>query len=221
MTDMELQEVEMKKERKELPISQPDCHCNSKPRPCYECEYTYYRRRKAPRLSTDCIVVDSLVCSQTVPLVAEYYTPLTVLGDLVTIGPGGIISPIVTLTPDVDNIVYKITVFKNLIVLTGYLPANITIFGIELPISISIRFQKEINCPGVCPQDDVTVSPFKLKGTVAQGIEPYGVVVGGIMFKAILSTKVTATRPVIVKERNLRVVSDVNEDRCEMSDDND
>lgn len=219
MSDMELQDFESKQARKDYPVSQPDCHCRSKPRPCYECEYYYYRR-KAPRLNTDCIVVESLLCSQRANIIAEINIPVLTLGGIVDVGPGGVITPPITLTPDISNIVYQFSVLKNMVVITGYLPANVTVLGIELPIQITIPFQEEIHCPGLCPQDNIQHTPFKIEATITQGLEALGVVAASILFKVILSTNVTATRPVIVKEPNLKLVADVNEDRCETSDDN-
>lgn len=198
--------------------SRPDCHCNSKPRPCYECEYNYnIMRRRAPELISDCIVVDSLLCSQKANIVAELSVPIPTLGDIIDIGPGGVISPLITLTPDINHIVSQTTVVKDMVVITGYLPANITILGIETPLQISIPFQEEINCPGLCPDDRVMITPFKIESVITQGIEAIGVSVANILFKVLLSTTVTATRPVIVKNSRMKVVSDLNEDRCETS----
>src|SRR5690625_2376401 len=199
--------------------SRPDCHCKTKPRPCYECEYNAVSKR-VPQLSTDCIVVESLVCSQKANIVAELSIPIPTLGDIISIGPGGVIDPPLTLTPDISHIVVHTSVIKDMIVITGYLPANITILGIETPLQISIPFQEEISCPCVCPEDRVFQSPFKMEATIIQGIEAIGVSVANVLFKVLLSTNVTATRPVIVKDQNLKLVSDVNENRCESSGSN-
>lgn len=201
--------------------SSPNCHCQYEPRPCYECEYNYYEKRRKPQLVSDCIVVDSLICSQQVSVVAELSIPITTLGDIITIGPGGVIDPPITLIPDISNIVSQTTVLKNMIVITGYLPASVTILGIETPLQISIPFQAEVNCPGVCPGDRIIQAPFKIESTITQGIEALGISVANVLFKVLLSTTVTATRPVIVKDSDLNLVGDINEDRCEMSGNND
>lgn len=201
--------------------SSPNCHCQYEPRPCYECEYNYYEKRRKPQLVSDCIVVDSLVCSHKVSVVAELSIPLPTLGDIISIGPGGVIDPPLTLTPDISNIVSQTTVLKDMVVITGYLPATVSILGIETPLQISIPFQKEIDCPGVCPEDRIIQVPFKIESTITQGIEAIGISVANVLFKVLLSTNVTATRPVIVKEPELNLVGDVNEDRCEVSGAND
>lgn len=209
----------MKKEVTEVEAQRQPCPCQSRDRRCYECEFNYYQR-KAPRLTSDCIVVDSLLCSSNASIIAEINIPALTIGGIITVGPGGVISPPITLTPDISNIVYNTTVTKNLVVITGYLPANVTVLGIELPIQITIPFQHELHCPGVCPEDAVTVSPPRIESTVIQGFEALGVSVASILFKVILSSTITATRQVIVKADDLRVVADVNENRCRQSDSN-
>lgn len=200
--------------------SSPDCHCQYEPRPCYECEYNYYENKKRPQLASDCIIVESLICSQKVSVVSELAVPIPTLGDIISIGPGGVIDPPLSLTPDISHITSQTTVLKDMVVITGYLPANVTILGIETPLQISIPFQKEIDCPGVCPEDRIAQTPLKIESKITQGIEALGVSVANVLFKVILSTTVTATRPVIVKEPSLNLVGDVNVDRCEMSGNN-
>jgi len=199
--------------------ARPDCHCQDKPRPCYECEYNQVQRRR-PQLASDCIVVESLVCSQRVSVVAELAIPIPTLGDIISIGPGGVIDPPLSLRPDISHIVSQTTVLKDMIVITGFLPANVTILGIETPLQISIPFQTEIDCPGVCPEDRIFQTPLKIETKITQGIEAVGISIANVLFKVLLSTNVTATRPVIVKEPNLNIVGDVNENRCEVSGNN-
>lgn len=138
--------------------------------------------------------------------------PIPTLGDIISIGPGGVITPLITLTPDLDSIVNQITVVKDMVINTGYLPANVTILGITPPLQINIPFQQETVCLGVCPGDTVNESPFKIEAKVTQGIEALGVSVANILFKVVLSTNLTVTRPVVTKSPNLKVVKDVNED---------
>lgn len=209
----------MSKEANEVSAQRRPCDCHSRGRRCYECEFNIAQRRK-PQLTSDCIVVDSLLCSVHESVVAELNVPVATLGGVITIGPGGVIDPPITLTPDITNIVSNTTVVKNLIVTTGYLPANITVLGVELPIQINLPFQLETPCHGVCPEDNVTVSPFRIESVVTQGIEALGVTVASVLFKVILSTTVTATRQVIVKADDIKLVGDVNENRCRQSDNN-
>lgn len=192
-----------------------NCQCNK--RECYECDFNE-REKCPPHLASDCVVVNSVICSKKVHKIAELSIPIPTLGDIITIGPGGVISPLVTLTPDLQNIVSQVTVVKDMVINTGYLPANITVLGLPLPIQINIPFQQETLCPGVCPEDTIHESSFKIEAVVTQGIEALGVSVASILFKVVLSTNLTVTRPVITKATNLKVVKDVNEDRCNQDD---
>lgn len=188
-------------------------YCKCEKTPCYFCE-SYEPRKCPPELSTDCVVVNSLVCSEKVYKVAELSIPIATLGDIIDIGPGGVISPLITLTPDIAGITSQVTVVKDMVINTGFLPANITILGLPLPIEINLPFQQETMCPGVCPEDTVQESPFNIESVVTQGIEAVGITEANILFKVILSTNLTVTRPVIAKAHELQVVSDVNTDRC-------
>lgn len=168
-----------------------------------------------PKLQTDCIVVDSLVCSKRLSKVAELTIPVATLKVIVTVGPGGIITPIITLQPDLSGLVSKVTVAKGMVINTGYIPANITVAGIPTPIQVNLPFQEETSCPEACPEDKVLEPPFKVEAVITQGIEALGVGVANILFKVILSTNLTVSRPVIVKDPDSQVVRDANPDRCE------
>lgn len=180
---------------------------------CPECEVTPVEEC-APELRTDCVVVDSLICSKRLSKVAELTIPVATLGDIIEVGPGGVISPLITLQPDINGIVSQITVAKDTIINTGYLPANITVLGITTPIQVNLPFQEETSCPGACPEDKVQETPFKVEAVITQGIEALGVGVANILFKVILSTNLTVSRPVITKNPDLQVVRDANPDRC-------
>src|SRR5690625_4130517 len=91
--------------------------CKCEETPCYECEY-YEGRKYPPKLPTDCVVVESLICSKKVYQVAELSVPIPTLGDIISVGPGGTITPPITLTPDLNNAVSKITVVKNMVINT-------------------------------------------------------------------------------------------------------
>lgn len=194
-----------------------DKKCRCKKRDCYECNY-YETKKFSPQLATDCVVVNSLICSKKIHKIAELSIPIPTLGDIISIGPGGIISPLVTLTPDLNGIVTQVTVVDDMVINTGFLPANITVLGLPLPIQINLPFQQETVCAGVCPEDTINESPYKIEAVVTQGIEALGVSVANILFKVVLSTNLTVTRPVVTKSSNLKVVKDVNGDRCEKDD---
>lgn len=193
-------------------------NCDCEDPPCYKCEYYETNSKRPPTLATDCIVVESLICSKRINQVAELAVPIPTLGDIISIGPGGVINPAITLTPDINGLVTQITVVKDMVITTGYLPANVTILGIETPLQLNIPFQEETNCPGVCPEDTVKLSPSKIETTVTQGIEALDISVANILFKVIMSTNLTVTRPIIAKADDLKTVKDVNDDRCDRCD---
>src|SRR5699024_7630730 len=97
--------------------------CSHKERPCYECEFRT-QQKCPPSLASDCIVVDSLICNKKIYKIAELSVPIPTLGDIIEIGPGGVITPLISLTPELSGIVHQVTVVKDMVINTGYLPAN-------------------------------------------------------------------------------------------------
>lgn len=189
------------------------CRCSSKKRLCYECEYNKIQKCP-PQLVSDCVVTNSLICNRRVYKIAELSVPIATLGDIISIGPGGVISPLITLTPDINGLVNQNTVTKDMIISTGYIPATVSILGIDVPLQINLPFQQETICKGTCPEDTVIESPHKIESIVTQGIEAVGISVASVLFKVILSTTLTVSRPVITKADKLKLVQDVNENRC-------
>ncbi|MDQ0217140.1 hypothetical protein ELQ35_08580 [Peribacillus cavernae] len=171
-----------------------------------------------PKLTSDCFVVNSLVCSREVQKVAELTIPAVTLGDIVVIGPGGVITPLITLQPDLSGLVSNVLLVRGKIINTGYLPANIVIAGVATPLQINLPFQQETECPGACPEDTVTETPFQIEAIVVQGIEALGISVASVRFKVVLRTSITVTRPVIAKLPNIELVQDANSNRCNGSD---
>jgi hypothetical protein len=169
----------------------------------------------AVQLTTDCIVVNSLVCTKTVQKVAELTIPAVTIGTIITVGPGGVITPLIQLVPDVSNVVNNILVVRDKVINTGFLPANIVVAGITLPIAVNLPFQNETDCPGACPEDTVTETPFQVEAIVVQGIEAIGISVATIRLKVILRTTITVTRPLLAKiPNNLQIIQDANPNRC-------
>lgn len=191
------------------------CNCPCGCQEQYKCNKRKPIVTPPPTLATDCVVVESLICSERVNNIAELTVPIPTLGDIISIGPGGVITPPISLTPNIDSIVSKTTVVKDMVIMTGYLPASVTILGIETPLELNIPFQSETVCPGVCPEDTVQQTPFQIETSVTQGIESLGVSVGNILFKVVMSTNLTVTRPIIAKSDEIKVVNDVNENRCQ------
>ncbi|GIN56752.1 hypothetical protein J8TS2_10710 [Lederbergia ruris] len=150
--------------------------------------------------------------------VAEATIPLTALGIIIT--PGEPI-PLITLTPNVAGIVQNSMVLRDEVVNTGYVPATINVVGVPTPVTVSLPFQQHTPCPGACPEDTLTEAPLEVESIIIQPI-PLAVVAGTVgvasaLFKVILRTTITVTRPMVGKlnQRDLSNLCDVNHHRCE------
>ncbi|MFC4076068.1 hypothetical protein [Salinithrix halophila] len=187
-----------------------DC-CNNIPQACIPLQPT----PTPPALTSDCFVVNSLVCSTNVQKVAELILPAVTINPIITIDPTGTITPLVTLTPDINGAVSNTLLIRDKVINTGFIPANITIAGIELPVQVNLPFQQETECPGACPQDTLTETPFQVEAVIVQGIAALGITVAAIRFKVVFRTTITVTRPVIAKLPGVKPVQDLNPDRCE------
>ncbi|MFC4077833.1 hypothetical protein [Salinithrix halophila] len=151
----------------------------------------------APPKVNDRFVVDSLICSKTVQKSAGLIIPATTVNPLLTISPNGTITPLVTLNPHIGEVVIDNLLFPDRVISSGFLPADITITGVPLPVPINLPFQQEMVCTGACPEDQVTETPLEIEAVIVQGIAALGITPASILFKVILKTTVTVTRRVI------------------------
>ncbi|MDX8047035.1 hypothetical protein SH601_13665 [Gracilibacillus sp. S3-1-1] len=173
---------------------------------------------KPAQLTNDCVVVNSLVGTKTVQKVAESTLPITAFAGL------GVLDDIVSvnIVPNLDAVTQNARVIKDKVVNIGLLPASITIsiLDIELPVTLdtSLPFQEHTDFPGACPEDTLTETPLEIEGIFVQpGVPVIGAagidLVQGILFKVILKTTITVTRPVIQDASGN--ICDVNPNRCE------
>lgn len=184
--------------------------CGSEESPC--------RCDRRPRKPDHEVLVNKVVCSRQVQKVAEATIPLTALGIIIT--PGEPI-PLITLTPNVAGIVQNSMVLRDEVVNTGYVPATINVLGIPTPVTVSLPFQQHTPCPGACPEDTLTEAPLEVESIIIQPI-PLAVVAGTVgvasaLFKVILRTTITVTRPMVAKanQEDLSDLCDVNQHRCD------
>ncbi|WP_148359634.1 hypothetical protein [Peribacillus simplex] len=193
-----------------------------------DCDCKFRSVRNPVRLNSDCVVVNSVVCSKMVQKVAEITLPLTVFAP----APGGIpaTSTItsITVTPNLAGIVHNVRVIRDKIVNIGFIPATITVIAVStagvaatFTVTANLPFQEHTDCPGACPEDTVTESPFIVEGTFAQqGVSFVNftpvppVIAAGILVKVILRTNLTVTRPIIVDKHG--GICDVNDRRCDL-----
>lgn len=204
------------KRTKKTPIKHtPKCKtCGCEGSVC-ECNVKAPVRTMAP-LTSDCVLVNSVVGSKTVQKVAEVilpitlFTGLTVLEDIISI----------EVVPNLSGITQNAQIIQDKVVNIGLIPATITIriAGVALPaiLSTTIPFQEHTDFPGACPQDTLQESPLEVEGIFTQPGVPVVDVAGatlveGILVKIILRTTITVTRPILVDENGN--MCDVN-DRC-------
>ncbi len=184
--------------------------CGSMDSPC--------RCSRKPRYPDHEVLVNKVICSKQVQKVAEATIPLSALG--IVIGPGEPL-PLITLTPDLEGIVQNRTVLRDEVLNVGYVPANITVAGIALPISVSLPFQEHTPCPGACPEDYLAESQLEVDSIIIQPIPlaSIGGVVGvaSALFKVVMRTTLTVTRPMIgrINQQDLSNLTDVNNYRCD------
>lgn len=193
--------------------------CGHKPSQC-NCHFKSIN--KPVHLNSDCVLVNSVVCTKTVQKVAEVVLPITVFAGL------GALEDLVAVdvVPNLAGVTMNASVIRDKVVNIGVIPATITvtIAGVALPVTLttSLPFQEHTDCPGACPGDTLTETPLEVEGIFVQpGVPVVGItgvtLVEGILFKIILRTTLTVTRPLIAKSNNLNFdcLQDVNPHRCE------
>lgn len=170
-------------------------------------------------------LVEKVICSKNVQSHVELLLPVALepgalvgfliglLGDIVN----------VTIEPNYAGIQQRITVLKDKVVVSGYIPATIALEGgaIVLPggdivgIPIRIFFQEHVECPGACPDDQVIASQPIVE---AEAIQP--LIIGGTpttsllnlnLFNAIVRTHVTVIRTGIKRHGK---ICDLDNRRC-------
>ena len=196
--------------------------CNSHDSTC-SCNFKAPVRKTKP-LNSDCFVVNSVVCSKMVQKVAEITLPFSLFAGALT-AASQIISIVVT--PNLAGIVHNRTIIRDKVVNIGFIPASIVITFLSgaatvvLPaVNVNLPFQEHTDCPGACPGDTLTEAPLEIEGIFSQpGVSTTATVGGvtlnvlGILFKVILRTTITVTRPVIMDEHG--DICDLNDHRCE------
>ncbi|WP_339145891.1 MULTISPECIES: hypothetical protein [unclassified Sutcliffiella] len=188
--------------------------CGSKDSAC-SCNFTNHTSM-APVNST-CTLVNSVVCSKMVQKVAEITLPITAFAGL------GVLDDIVSINvvPNLSEITQNARIIQDKVVNIGLVPATITIsvLGIApIILNTSLPFQAHTDCPGACPQDVLQETPLEVEGIFVQPgvpvLDAAGItLIEGILFKIILRTTATVTRPIIVDQNGN--TCDVNPNRCQ------
>lgn len=167
-------------------------------------------------LTSDCVTVNSVICSKSVQKVAEVTLPLALFAGGLTVAD--IIG--VRVDPNVEAATVNARLINDKVVNIGLIPATITItaLGIEVPLlTTSIPFQSHTDCPGACPEDLLQEGPLQVEGIFVQpGVPVLGLggltLVEGILIKIILRTNITVTRQLIKNQHG--ELCDANPNRC-------
>lgn len=180
-----------------------DCKCNFHHEPM---------RKKARPLTSDCVVMESVVCKKKLQKVAELDVLAADLG--VTVDPvTGAITETVTIEPDLDGATTNITLVEDKVINVGFVPVTVTLNGTAIAEPVFLPFQEETPCPGACPEDTVLETPFQLEAVIVQGI-PAGNFEALVRIKVVFKTHLTVTRQVLAKAHDFKFVKDLNP-RCE------
>ncbi|CAH0282227.1 hypothetical protein SRABI84_03946 [Peribacillus simplex] len=190
------------------------------------CDCNFRSIKKDVKLNSDCFVVNSVVCSKMVQKVAELTLPFSLFAGTLT-SASQIVSIVVT--PNLAGIVHNKTIIRDKVVNIGFVPASIVLTFIATPggtptvlpaVNVNLPFQEHTDCPGACPEDTLTETPLVVEGIFNQpGVSTTATVGGvtlnvlGILFKIVLRTTITVTRPVIVDKHG--GICDINDRRCD------
>ncbi|RWR06328.1 hypothetical protein [Siminovitchia fortis] len=160
------------------------------------------------------VLVNKIVCSKQVHIVAETIISLSSLG--ITLPPGATTIPPITVTPDLSGIVQNSIILKDEVITTGYVPATITVEGLPTTVTANLPFQQHIPCPGACPEDILSVASLEVVGIIIQPV-PSVVFERSALFIVILRTRITVTRPTIGKpdQKSFSYLNDVAHQRTE------
>ncbi|MFL0361431.1 hypothetical protein ACH0BF_00245 [Pseudobacillus sp. 179-B 2D1 NHS] len=195
-----------------------------------KCQFKVLEPQMKP-LTSDCTIIDSIICSKEVQKVAELTVPLSLFGIFqstpVPVGTRFSLS----VNPNVAEITHNVVAIKDKVVNIGTIPANLgltanTDASIPIPnVTFPIPFQEHTDCPGACPGDLVQESPFVIEGVFVQSGAPVPFIAGdvldnvaisldtsGFLIKIILRTTITVIRPIIVDKNGN--ICDVNPNRC-------
>ncbi len=117
------------------------------------------------------VLVNKVVCSKQVDIVAETIIALSSLG--ITLPPRATTLPPITVTPDRLGIVQNSIILKDEVTTTGYIPATITVSGLPTTVTANLPFQQHTPCPSACPEDILSVAPLEVEGIIAGSVRRF------------------------------------------------
>src|SRR5699024_10779618 len=117
--------------------------------------------------------------------------------------------------PDAHSMKVSTHVLKDLIVIQGSMQGNI-IINHECFTNVTLMFQEEMVCEGVCPGDVVKMTPTILERIIPpQKVSNMTTESCLLIFKVIVSTQITVIREKLGTVA-VQIIGDINEDRCRL-----
>lgn len=168
-------------------------------------EHNKEKCMKEKGLSNEPVLIQSVICAKEVKLVAHTKTDLKVDN-----------CSQIQFVPDLITTEIQGTLLHDLIILQGFIKGSIIVNN-QCIKKITLPFQEEIKCDGVCPGDTLKQTTPTLKGVVPPQIIPceedsYSYVV----FKVILGLQITVIREKIGTVA-VTIIGDVDENRCNLT----
>jgi hypothetical protein len=152
-------------------------------------------------LKQETILIQSIICTKKIKLFA--HTDAKIKKEKNTN---------IQFVPDLSNIRITGTLLKDLIVIQGTIKGNI-ISGERCIKKITLSFQEEIICEGICPGDHLKNTQPILEGVLPPQVITHGKHEAIVRFKVVLSTQVTVIREKI-GTISVAILGDINEDNC-------
>lgn len=155
------------------------------------------------------VLINSVICSKKVLLVAKKKVELKVLKEVI----GYKLHEDISFSPNPSTISLKFFLFKDVVVIMGFIKGTLIIDGICVK-KIVLPFQVEVKCEGICPRDKFTFTPPLIEGIIPPQVFP-GDDLGeiSIIIKVLLETQITVSKEKIVKSL-VEVIGDIDEKRC-------
>jgi hypothetical protein len=154
-------------------------------------------------LKNEAVLIQSVICSKKIRLIAHTSTNLPKIKN-----------KHIQFVPDLLSVQINGTLLKDLIVIQGFIKGSVVIDG-KCVKKITLLFQEEVVCEGVCPGDIL-----KQTNPILEGVVPPQIIIhegqhdGIVVFKVILSIQATVVREKIATI-SVTIIGDVNENRCQ------
>ncbi|MGE7636061.1 hypothetical protein ACQKMZ_28595 [Bacillus paramycoides] len=154
-------------------------------------------------LTNEVVLIQSVVCSKKIRLIAHTNVHVNKIKD-----------KNIQLIPDPLSVKIDGTLLTDLIVIQGFIKGRVIIDG-KCIEKITLQFQEEVICEGVCSGDKLKHTNPILEGILPPQIIPQEEYQNDcIVFKVILSIQATVIREKLGTIA-VSIIGDINENRCQ------